>query len=877
MTAAPETQLDTQLEARSTERWIALCAAMETAGYALSPESDSARALQKAMDFSEFVASACCCHPQMTADLLNSPDLFRELTADELFQDLADAVAVATGHIPDASPDAVMLPLKAALREFRRREMVRIAIRDLSGISTLDQTLAELSAFAEAAINTALDVLYAHLCGTMGTPQDDSGRDQRLVVLGMGKLGAGELNFSSDIDLIFAFPSAGQTHGRPRTVSNDVFFAKLCQLLIQALGEITNDGFVFRVDTRLRPYGDGGPLVMSFDAMEDYYHFQGREWERYALIKAHVMAGDPAHGDLLMDRLRSFVFRRYLDFGAFESLREMKGAITAEVRRKKLHDNIKLGSGGIREIEFFGQMFQLIRGGILPALRHPAIQTILEVLASEGFVPPAVCKDLIAAYRFLRNTEHRLQEDQDQQTHALPVDPLARLSLARSMGFFTWEDFCDVLDHHREQVRIHFAGLLEPETNGASKVETDTSKEVTAPLFDADALADAWIVPLTADECAQILEQVGMPDSSAIAASLIAFKAELGTRAMSETGKRRLDRLMPCVLEMVSGCERPAVLFDRVLSLLRQIQQRISYLSMLTEYPAALDHLIRLMSASPWIADFLSSHPVLLGELLYARSLYTPPTAEELRKDLFRQLAMAPEDDPEYQMDVLRVFHQVNVLRIAASDITSVLPLMKVSDHLTWIAEVILEAVVNICWDDLVKKHGRPACTLEGACCERGFAVIGYGKLGGYELGYRSDLDLVFLHAANAGETTDGPRPVDSAHFFIRLGQRVVHMLSAHTATGTLYDIDMRLRPNGSAGLLVSHVNSFARYQKENAWTWEHQALIRARPIVGDPALLSAFAAIRHETLCLQRDPDALKTEVRAMRERMRKNRLPSA
>ncbi|MDL2268966.1 bifunctional [glutamate--ammonia ligase]-adenylyl-L-tyrosine phosphorylase/[glutamate--ammonia-ligase] adenylyltransferase [Desulfosarcina sp. OttesenSCG-928-A07] len=861
--------LHAQLQSRKNERWAALCAEMENCGHTLSSEADGVRALRQAVGFSEFVFSTCLCHPQMTADLLDSADLFRSCTPDETHHEVTRQVEAATYEIPPGSSDAVMPPLKTALRVFRRREMVRIAVRDLSGISTLDETMADISALAEAAVNSAVNLLYTHLCQALGVPKDENGRDQRLVVLGMGKLGAAELNFSSDIDLIFAFPADGKTHGRTRSVSNDVFFTRLCRLLIQAIGEVTVDGFVFRVDTRLRPYGDGGPIVMSFDHMEDYYHTQGREWERYALIKAHVIAGDPVDGDVLLSHLGSFVFRRYLDFGAFESLREMKANITAEVRRKKLDTNIKLGSGGIREIEFFGQIFQLIRGGIFPALRHPAIQTILEVLAHEDIIPMAVCRELTDAYRFLRNIENRLQEENDQQTHALPGDPLSRLALSRSMGFSSWDAFYGVLEHHRHKVRTHFAGLLESDAEA-------THGKTPLPSLDI-RFVDAWTLSLTPDECRQLLEKGGMPDSGAISESLTAFKSEPGIRTLTETGKRRLDRLMPRILDMLSGHHHPGVILDRVLNLFRQIQQRISYFSLLTEYPVVLDHLIRLMAASPWIADFLGRHPVLLDELLNTGSLYTPPTAEALRKELVRQLAMTPDDDPEYKMDVLRVFHQVNVLRIAASDITSVLPLMKVSDHLTWVAEVILEAVVNLCWDDLVAKHGRPACTLSPNVCDRGFAVIGYGKLGGYELGYRSDLDLVFLHAADGGETLGGAHPIDNAHFFSRLGQRVVHMLSAHTAAGTLYDIDMRLRPNGSAGLLVSHVKSFASYQKEKAWTWEHQALIRARPITGDPMLLDAFSKIRQEVLCMRRNPDTLQADVRDMRERMHKNRPPSA
>ena len=857
------------LDHHQQERWTAFCDAAQTTASVFSPEAMGARALSKAFEFSEFVASSCIHHPQMALDLIHSDDLTISAANGYMNQRLAPFLEPLVPVDAGAPPEMLLSPLKTALRQFRRREMVRIAVRDIAGLSEVEETMADLSALATCAIKSALTILYDYMCANNGVPHDAIGNPQQLVVIGMGKLGAGELNFSSDVDLIFTFPSSGETHGGKRPVANETFFTRLCRHLIQAIGEQTVDGFVFRVDTRLRPYGDGGPLVMTFDHMEDYYQSQGREWERYALIKAAVVAGDMDAGASLLHQLQPFVFRRYLDFGVFESLREMKQKITAEVRRKKLHDNIKLGSGGIREIEFFGQMFQLLRGGVLPALQQPGIQTVLDTLYREGFVPSAVCRELSGAYRFLRTTEHRLQEENDQQTHTLPTAPLSRLRLARCMGFENWNDFIDVLDGHRDRVRRHFDGLLE--TNTPTKGETKNENA------GATGLVDAWSLSVTTEERGRLLTTAGFRDGNAAALLLESFKDEPATRSLSSTGKHRLDRLMPRVLEAAAASDDPETVLDRVLKILKSIQQRISYLSLLLEYPTALTHLIRLVGASPWIAAFLSRHPVLLDELLDPRTLYSPPGPDALRQGLSRQLATVPDDDPEYQIEALCIFRQINMLRVAASDITNVLPLMKVSDHLTWIAETILEKVVEISWNDLVARHGRPSCTLDGQPCERGFAVIGYGKLGGIELGYGSDLDLVFLHAANSGETLGGKRPIDNSHFFARLGQRVVHMLSAHTAAGILYETDMRLRPNGNSGLLVSHVNGFRDYQMENAWTWEHQALIRARPITGDAVLLDAFSKIRHEVLCLPREKKTLQTSVREMRERMRKHRLSAA
>lgn len=856
------------LNHRQQERWEAFCEAVEAAGHCFSADSEGAKALFNAFGFSEFAASSCIHHPMMAIDLIESSDLTTR-ASDNYMQSRLEPLLTPlapTALDPHAPSEALLTPLKAALRKFRRREMVRIAVRDLADLGQVEETMADLSALATCAIDGALTLLHDHMCATQGVPVDAAGSPQRLVVIGMGKLGAGELNFSSDVDLIFTFPANGETRGANRSVSNDMFFTRLCRHLIQAIGEVTVDGFVFRVDTRLRPFGDGGPLVMNFDHMEDYYQSQGREWERYALIKAAIVAGDTQAGKVLLDQLKPFIFRRYLDFGVFESLREMKQKITAEVRRKKLNNNIKLGSGGIREIEFFGQMFQLIRGGVLPALQQPGIQAVLGTLDQEGFIPPAVCRELIEAYRFLRKTEHRLQEENDQQTHALPTDPVARLRLSRSMGVDNWDAFSADLDDHRQRVRRHFAGLLE--------TKTPTENESRDGKTDTTGLEDAWLLSVSTEQRGRLLTTAGFSDGHAAARLLESFKAEPATRALSSTGRHRLDRLMPRVLGAAAACDAPETVLNRVLQILKNIQQRISYLSLLLEYPTALTHLIRLVGASPWIAAFLSRHPVLLDELLDPRTLYAPPGPDALRKGLSRQLASVPDGEAEYQIEALCIYRQVNMLRVAASDITSVLPLMKVSDHLTWIAETILEKVVDISWNDLVARHGRPTCTLHGHTCQRGFAVIGYGKLGGIELGYGSDLDLVFLHAADPGETKGGQRPIDNSHFFARLGQRVVHMLSAHTPAGALYETDMRLRPNGNSGLLVSHVNGFKAYQLENAWTWEHQALIRARPITGDTVLLDAFSQIRQQVLCLPREEKTLQTSVREMRERMRRHRL---
>jgi glutamate-ammonia-ligase adenylyltransferase len=821
--------------------------------------------IKQVFALSPFVAQACIRHPRMAVELLVSGDLKRAYPSESfslrLAAQLADAPEATLGQ------DDWSAWLQGHLRRFRRREMVRIAYRDLAGLSDYHETVADLSALADTCITAAVDRLHALLAITYGQPSwpsqppgvSETPGHQQMVVLGMGKLGARELNFSSDIDLIFAYPTAGNTIGGTRSLTNDGFFTRLARLVIKALGATTVDGFVFRVDTRLRPFGDGGPLVMSFDAMEDYYQQQGREWERYALIKARMVAGHPDAGRELLERLKPFVYRRYLDFGAFESLREMKSKIVLEVKRLGLADNVKLGAGGIREIEFFGQMFQLLRGGVVAILQERRILTLLENLVKEEFIPLAVCRGLTAAYLFLRNTEHRLQMCRDQQTHELPAEAHERLRLAQGMGFDDWDAFAAVLGRHRKVVQHHFAALLE--APGAEPEDADDD----ALLKGLEAV---WRGELGEDGGHAALQAAGYDTPEAVARRLEQLRSDAATRQLSGKGRGRLDRLIPLVLRAAGGVAEPLEVLDRILTLIATIQRRTIYLSLLLEHPGALTHLVRLTAASPWIVTYLSRHPVLLDELLDTRTLYQPPVRRHMVAELSRRLGRIDGEDLEQQMEMLRVFKQGKMLRVAASDITDVLPLMRVSDYLSDIAEILLETVVELCWDHLVAKHGRPVC--ESAEGGRGFAVLAYGKLGGLELGYGSDLDLVFLHAAAPGETRGGRQPITNTQFYARLGQRVVHMLSAHTPAGVLYEADMRLRPSGDSGLLVSHIEAFGEYQRTEAWIWEHQALIRARTIVGDVGLVARFEQIRRETLGAWRDTAELRRAVADMRLKLR-------
>jgi glutamate-ammonia-ligase adenylyltransferase len=540
----------------------------------------------------------------------------------------------------------------------------------------------------------------------------------------------------------------------------------------------------------------------------------------------------------------------------------MKQMIALEVQRKRMARDIKLGPGGIREIEFFGQIFQLIRGGVMPALQETGIMNVLQTLAEGRNIPNTVCRELTDAYVFLRLTENRLQEYSDQQTHQLPSDDDGQLRLAVSMGFDDARSFMAALDGFRSNVHGHFQMLLEP-GDGAERQEKSD-----------DSLDSIWQDVGDRRQACETLAALGFDQPAEVLPLLEYLRNDPGTRSLSPKGRQRLDKLMPRFLKEAGQCDHPLSTMRRITDLIKTIERRSSYLALLLENPTALSHLVKLSNASPWIASFLARHPVLLDELLDPRTLYQPPQKSEMKKGLQQRLALIPPDDLEYQIEQLCIFKQINVLRVAAADVSGSLPLMKVSDYLSEIAEIILNEVVELAFNHLVSKHGTPACRLDDKNCPRGFAVVAYGKLGGLELGYGSDLDLVFLHAGTSEQTDGGEKAIDSAQFFNRLGQRVIHILTAHTRAGKAYEIDMRLRPSGSSGILVSHIDAFSRYQLEDAWTWEHQALIKARPICGDDLIAKRFEKIRAEVLARQRPEAKLKNEVIRMRERMRNELL---
>nr|WP_154324501.1 bifunctional [glutamate--ammonia ligase]-adenylyl-L-tyrosine phosphorylase/[glutamate--ammonia-ligase] adenylyltransferase [Pantoea sp. 201603H] len=798
-----------------------------------------------ALAFSDFITESLGQHPDWFLQLQQQPPLANE------WQYYAQWLNEKLVSVQDESG------LMRELRLFRRHMLTRIGWMQTLALSTTEDTLHQLSVLAETIIVTARDWLYQACCQDFGTPCNNEGEPQPLLILGMGKLGGGELNFSSDIDLIFSWPENGTTRGGRRELDNAQFFTRLGQRLIKVLDQPTVDGFVYRVDMRLRPFGDSGPLVLSFAALEDYYQEQGRDWERYAMVKARLMGGDDDRwSQELRQMLRPFVFRRYIDFSVIQSLRNMKGMIAREVRRRGLTDNIKLGAGGIRETEFIVQVFQLIRGGRERALQLRSLLPTLQSINELNLLPSVQVDQLHDAYLFLRRLENLLQSIGDEQTQTLPTDELNRLRLAWAMGFDRWEQLLVVLESHMACVRAIFDELIGDDTPeiGENRISADYD------VLWQDKLEEAELSPL--------VPHLDSARRQSLWRAITDFHHDVDKRTIGPRGRQALDQLMPRLLSEVCPREDAAVVISRITPLLLGVVTRTTYLELLTEYHGALKHLIRLCAASPMLASQLARYPLLLDELLDPATLYQATATDAYRDELRQYLLRIPEDDEEQQLEALRQFKQAQHLRIAAADIAGTLPVMKVSDHLTWLAEAIIESVVQQAWHMMVQRYGQPGHLTRDD--ERGFAVVGYGKLGGWELGYSSDLDLVFLHDCPADAVTDGERSIDGRQFYLKLAQRVMHLFSTRTSSGILYEVDARLRPSGAAGMLVSTFEAFDDYQRNEAWTWEHQALVRARIVFGEPELTQRFDHIRRGILCLPRETEQLKTEVRQMREKMR-------
>ena len=731
------------------------------------------------------------------------------------------------------------------LRIFRNQQLLRILWQDAASISTIEAAFLRLSRLADCCIRFAVRCAQRALSPKFGEPMGgESNEVQSLVVLAMGKLGGQELNFSSDIDLIFAYPEPGTTQGGQQCLDNQTYFTRLGQMVIRLLDAVTEDGFVFRVDMRLRPYGDSGALVGSFNALELYYQEQGREWERYAMIKARPVTGDPAAQQSLMSMLNGFIYRRYTDFSVIAALREMKTMMRAEVTRLGVTRDLKRGAGGIREIEFIAQSLQLIHGGRMPELQCTPLLTALERLSSTGVLPPDQAELLADQYRLARRLEHALQAMQDRQTQVLPDEQRPQEQLALLVGFTDWAELEGEWASAREAVAAAFNALI-ADPRDPSTSESPPDAVVFAALDEAQ------------------LEAFGYQQSEATWTTVAQFLDTAWVSSLQGEGRLRLETFLPILCEAAAREPAPDLALTRALPFVRAVCRRSAYLLLLQENPRALAHLLTLVASSEWIAEKLAARPELVDELLHEATLYSAPSRDELHSLVRQQLLRIPEEDLEAQMNALSRIKDGVVLRVAASELSGTLPIMKVSDNLSFLAEAMVEHALVVARAELVKRFGEP----EGD--RAGLAVMAYGKLGGIELSYGSDLDLVFVFDGADGQTA-GPKIIDNALFYIRLAQRVVHVLSAQTLSGKLYEIDLRLRPDGDSGLVATTLSALRRYQLESAWTWEHQALVRSRTVAGDSSLKKSLETLRREVLALPRNHADLARDVCDMRGKMR-------
>jgi len=774
---------------------------------------------QEALQHSRYLANLLASHPLLTLELATA---WTAPLSPELLHSAME---------PAASNDET---LKTQLRRLRQRAIAHIALRDLCGLAALAEVVESMTLLADFTTNFALDYHHRQLAAAYGEPLDKAGRPERLLIIGMGKLGGRELNVSSDVDYIFIYPEEGDTAG-PKRIDNYDFFTRLGKRVISALGEITADGQVFRVDMRLRPNGDSGPLVCSLDSLENYFITQGREWERYAWIKGRAMnAGEnlqPEWVTAMQKIARPFVFRKYLDFGAINAMRELHAQIRREVARKDMADHVKLGPGGIREIEFIAQVFQLIRGGRDPGLQIRPTLAVLKQLVSRQQIPAETENELREAYIFLRRLEHRLQYVEDKQTHMLPGNPADQASTARSMGFADWAAMLSALNAHREKVSRHFEQIF------------------SDPEAGEHPLTGLWMGQLDDDAAVEAFGELGYRQPREAITRLAELRTSSRYLQLPTTNRSRLDAIGPRLIEAAGATGNPDTTLVRGLNFIETISRRGAYLALLQQYPMALRRVADMMCASSWASDYLARHPLLLDELLDPR-LYDAATDWAGFRESLRSNLADHTGDTEREMDILREMHHAQIFRLLAQDLAGLQTIETLSDHLTELADIIVQETLPLCWGTIRKQH----------CATPKFAVIGYGKLGGKELGYVSDLDLVYLF---------DDRDPDAEENYARLGQRLNTWLSSQTSAGILFETDLRLRPNGDSGLLAVSVDSFRDYQLNKAWVWEHQALTRARFCAGDPAVGARFETIRCEILRQQRDLAKLKEEVVAMRQKM--------
>jgi [glutamine synthetase] adenylyltransferase / [glutamine synthetase]-adenylyl-L-tyrosine phosphorylase len=827
------------------------------------------------------------CHPGSIAEVQSRPRFSSELTrvvatSEFAARTIAREWAWLLGCRDDGSlrqpPDGVALQaivteisgdgadnetLKKRLRRFRHRWLLHVLWCEVCGHMQLGETLRALSDLADSLLGASAQHASRLMQRRFGIPTNAAGEEIPIVILAMGKLGGRELNFSSDIDLIFLYPEEGETDGQ-RVLGAHEYFARLTRQIVALLDDVTADGFVFRVDTRLRPFGESGPPVVSFAALESYLPQHGRNWERYAYIKARIIGppvGDAVARELMDNMIEPFVYRRYLDFGVFESLRDMKALIAAEVKRKDLASNIKLGPGGIREIEFITQSLQLVRGGSDKRLRCRELQVALPRLAGHRLLAQTSIDELVGAYVFLRRLENFIQAIRDEQTHELPRNPADRARLRLAMNYGDWDGLMAALDAHRANVSRHFDEVVF--RGEAPKLPSEITTRFTAH-WEGMSEAAQWRASF---------EQQGFGEAAELSESIEKFQHSPTTQRIDKVTRQRLAQFVPNLLIELRDRPHPSLVLSRVLNIVETILRRSAYLALLNENPAAFRRFVSLCESSGYLAEQIRRFPLLLDELLDPRLFSAPLSPGDMAAELEQRMAGLDETDSEHRIEMLGQFQRANLFRIAVADFGGNLPVMKVSDRLTDLAELVLKAALDIAYTDLVEKYGEPVYSEGDISRVAGLGVIAYGKLGGIELSYSSDLDLVFLHDSPPGAaeyTTTGEKPLEISVFFGRLVRRLVHFLTTQTGSGALYEVDTRLRPSGRSGLLITSLAAFERYQKENAWTWEHQALLRARPVAGSARVAAEFERIRADTLRNQVRQDSLLADVASMRKKMR-------
>ncbi|RDD82154.1 bifunctional [glutamate--ammonia ligase]-adenylyl-L-tyrosine phosphorylase/[glutamate--ammonia-ligase] adenylyltransferase [Dyella tabacisoli] len=825
------------LRALIDDRYAELVARCRAVGVPLHDDAGVAERIRRTILASDFAFDTWLRQPQLLAPqglerLRSGNDAGTRIEAVRLVADETESLAL--------------------LRRFRHAEALRLVFRDVNGLDQLSETLAATSTLYEALLGAALGWSEQALAARYGHSRDHDGALQRMVVVGFGKLGGSELNFSSDIDLVLAYPQGGQSDGS-RSLDNSEYFVRLGRQLVRLLNEPTSDGICARVDLRLRPFGNAGRLALPFPAMEQYYQSEGRDWERYAWIKARPVAGDRHAGKQLQELLRPFVYRKYLDYTAFAGLREMKSLIDAEVARKDLADNLKLGPGGIREIEFVVQLTQLIRGGREPSLRVRGLLPALTACEARGHIGAARAKALREAYVVLRRVENRVQMLRDAQTHDIPDDALSRERIALGLGHASWSELAEVLSHHRAIVSEEFAAVLMPQGGRTASV----------PVADAVL----WQEVCAGTSHAAAFEASGFAPGAEVAEALMKLPQAAAVRAMSAQSRERLDRLMPQLFIAARESTAPVPCLLRLCRLVLAVARRSSYLALLEEQPSARKRLAGLFAGSAFLAERVIAQPLLLDDVLDPRIDQLPLKRADISAEITRVLATLDEREAEAELERINEFKASIAFRLGLAFNDGRADAVATARRLAALAESVVLAVMALAERELIAQHGRLP---EGS----GFAVLGYGSLGGEELGFASDLDLVFVYdGKHAHAMSDGVRPLEGARWYQRLVQRVVNWLTVLTRAGRLYEVDTRLRPDGSKGLLVGSLDAFTAYQKSRAWTWEHQALLRARPVAGDAALTAELAEVRRQVLAVPRDRTAVLQEVSSMRQRWRAER----